>query len=66
MTVSCNLVGTHSIQRLVETVNDDRERTIIFNSIMNDIEHMAFHHKGNYALASIIGVMNNEILYEII
>lgn len=66
MTVACDNIGTHSMQRLVEIVCEDSEKIMIYNSICNDIERLAFHHKGNYVLLTIIGIMKGEILTLII
>ena len=62
MTVACDNVGTHAMQRLVEIVCEDAEKIVIYNSISNNIERLAFHHKGNYVLLTIIGVMKGELL----
>lgn len=66
VSVSCDSVGTHSMQRLVEIICEDAERIVIYNSISKDIERMAFHHKGNYVLLTIIGIMRGELLTLII
>jgi len=64
--VACDPVGTHSMQRLVEIVCEDSEKIVIVNSISKDVERLAFHHKGNYVLLTIIGIMRGEILSMII
>ena len=66
MTVACDPVGTHSLQRLVEIVCEDSEKIVIVNAISKDVERLAFHHKGNYVLLTIIGIMRGEILSMII
>lgn len=66
MAVACDSVGTHSMQRLVEIVCEDAEKIVILNSIERDIERLAFHHKGNYVLLTIIGIMRGEILTMIV
>lgn len=66
VTVACDSVGTHSMQRFVEIVCEDAEKILIFNAICKDVERLAFHHKGNYALLSIIGIMRGELLSLII
>jgi hypothetical protein len=50
------------MQRLVEIVCEEEEKLVIFNSIERDIERLAFHHKGNYVLLTIIGIMRGDIL----
>jgi len=64
--VACDSVGTHSMQRLVEIVCEDSEKIVIFNAICKDVERLAFHHKGNYVLLTIIGIMRGELLSLII
>ena len=59
-------MGTHSLQRFFETVCEDSEKIVIYNAISKDVERLAFHHKGNYVLLSIIGIMRGEILNMII
>ena len=54
------------MQRLVEIVCEDQEKQVIFNSIAHEIERLAFHHKGNYVLLTIIGVMRGELLNDIV
>ena len=60
VTVSCDEVGIHPMQRLVEMVNMKEEREVIFLSIQNDIVKMAFHPKANYVLILTIAVMKDE------
>jgi hypothetical protein len=48
--VACDDVGTHPMQRLVEMVNMEEEREVIFLAIRDQIVQMAFHPKGNYVL----------------
>lgn len=55
--VSCDEVGTHPMQRLVEMVNMEEEREVIFGAIKNDIVHLAFHPKGNYVLILAIQIL---------
>jgi len=66
VTVSCDVVGTHSMQRLVETVSKDDEKIVIYNAIAADVDRLAFHHKGNYVLLAIIGIVSGDILTMII
>ena len=66
MTVACDSVGTHSTQRLVEILCEESEKIVIFNAINKDVERLAFHHKGNYVLLTIIGIMRGEVLSMII
>ena len=54
------------MQRLVEIVCEDQEKNIIFSAIQNDIERLAFHHKGHYVLLTIISIMRGELLTKII
>jgi hypothetical protein len=58
--VSCDEVGTHPMQRLVEMVNMDEEREVIFNAIKNDIVQLAFHSKGNYVLILTIQMFKGQ------
>lgn len=58
--VSCDEVGTHPMQRLVEMVNMEEEREIIFSAIQNDIVHLAFHPKGNYVLILAIQILKDD------
>ena len=41
--VSCDEVGTHSIQRFVELINQDKEKKLIFETIQPEIVNLAFH-----------------------
>ena len=41
--VSCDKVGTHSMQRFVEIINRTEEKEIIFNAIKEEVVYMAFH-----------------------
>ncbi len=66
VSVACDSVGTHSMQRLVEIVCEDSEKIVIYNAICKDVERLAFHHKGNYVLLTIIGIMRGEVLNMII
>jgi len=50
------------MQRFVESVCEEAEKTVIFNSIINDVEYLAFHPKGNYVLLTIIGIMRGSLL----
>lgn len=64
--VSCDPVGTHSMQRLVEIVCEESEKTVIFNAIHSQIIDMAFHPKGNYVLLTILTIMKGDLLRYII
>lgn len=55
--VSCDNVGTHSMQRLVEIVCEENEKLVIFNSISEHIEEMARDRKGNYVLLAILNIL---------
>ena len=50
------------MQRLVEIVCEDAEKLVIFNSIVNDVERLAFHHKGNYVLLTLLSVLKGSVL----
>lgn len=50
ISLSCNDVGTHSMQRLFEIVTLKEEKEVIFEHIKDHIVDMAFHPKGNYVL----------------
>lgn len=52
--ISCDAMGTHSMQRLMEQVSEDEERMVIYNSIQHNVSHLAFHHKGNFVLLTIV------------
>lgn len=54
------------MQRLMEIVCEDSEKILIYNAICNDVERLAFHHKGNYVLLTILGIVRGEILTMII
>jgi hypothetical protein len=41
--VSCDDVGTHSMQRFVEMINRPEEKEVIFNAIKDDIANLALH-----------------------
>lgn len=43
ITISCDDVGTHSMQRFVEMINRAEEKEVIFNSIKQDIVTLALH-----------------------
>lgn len=60
--VSCDDVGTHPMQRLVEMVNQEEERQTIVDAIKDDIVELAFHPKGNYVLLAIIQILKPEKL----
>ncbi len=62
VTVSCDNIGTHSMQRLVEIVSEEPEKIVIYNAIQEDIERLAFHHKGNYVLLAVITVIKGQTL----
>lgn len=64
--VSCDNVGTHSMQRLVEIVCEESEKMVIFNSIAEHIEDMARHPKGNYVLLAILGILKKQELQFVI
>lgn len=66
VSVSCDEVGTHPMQRLVEMVNLDEERICIFQAIKGDIVNMAFHHKGNYVLLLTLQALRGEQLQYVI
>jgi len=67
VSVACDSVGTHSMQRLVEQVCEDSEKLVIFNSIVNDVERLAFHHKGNYVLLTLLSMLKGtELLTEVV
>jgi hypothetical protein len=38
------------MQRLIEMVNMEEEKEVIFEAIKEEIVKIAFHHKGNYVL----------------
>jgi hypothetical protein len=50
----------------MEIVCEDSEKILIYNAICNDVERLAFHHKGNYVLLTILGIMRGDILTKII
>ncbi len=54
------------MQRLIESIVEDSEKILIYNSICNDVERLAFHHKGNYVLLSLLGIVRGDILTMII
>lgn len=56
--VACDDTGTHPMQRLVEMINRDEERDIVFNSVKGQTEKMAFHPKGNYVLILILNILS--------
>lgn len=58
--VACDAVGTHPMQRLVEMINMEEEREIIFLSIREDIVKLAFHDKGNYVLFNTLNALQGE------
>ena len=66
VSVACDSAGTHSMQRLMEIVCEDSEKILIYNAICNDVERLAFHHKGNYVLLAIIGIVRGDMLTIII
>ena len=67
MVVACDSVGTHSMQRLVEQVCEDSEKLVIFNSIINEVERLAFHHKGNYVLLTLLSMLKGtDLLTEVV
>ena len=41
--VSCDDVGTHSMQRFVEMINRPEEKEVIFCSIKDDVVNLALH-----------------------
>ena len=48
------------MQRLVEMVNTEAEREILFDTVKNDIVELAYHPKGNYVLLLIIKALKGE------
>ena len=60
--VSCDDVGTHSMQRFVEIINREEEIEIIFKAIQGDIVNLAFHEQGNYVLLLLIGMLQGAML----
>lgn len=60
--VSCDDVGTHSMQRFVEMINRPEEKEVIFNSIKDDIVNLAHHPQGNYVLLLLFGILNGRML----
>eukprot|EP00347_Sterkiella_histriomuscorum_P024490 403330933 len=65
--VSCHVVGTHSMQRLLEIITLPEEKQVIFNAIHPQIETMALHVFGNYVLALAFSVLDQpqiEIIIE--
>ena len=48
------------MQRLVEMVNLEEERDVIFEAIKNDVPYLAFHPKGNYVLILAIQTLKGE------
>jgi Pumilio-family RNA binding repeat len=60
--VSCDDVGTHSMQRFVEIINREEEIEIIFKAIQGDIVNLAFHEQGNYVLLLLIGMLHGAML----
>lgn len=66
VTVSCDEVGTHPMQRLIEMINLDEERECVFHAIKGDIVNMAFHHKGNYVLLLTLQALRGEQLSYVI
>ncbi len=50
------------MQRLIEMVNLEEERNIIFNAINKHVLDLAYHTKGNYVILAIIQIMKPEQL----
>ncbi len=48
------------MQRLIETVCQEEEKKLIFQSIKNDIETLAYDAKGNYVLISIMTLLKDD------
>lgn len=55
--VSCSVVGTHSMQRLVEVLCQIDEKTLVYESLLEHIESLAFDPKGNYVLISVMQIL---------
>jgi hypothetical protein len=60
--VSCDDIGTHPMQRLVEMINMAEEREVIYQSIVNSVVQMAFHPKGNYVFLLVLSTVKIERL----
>ena len=48
------------MQRLIETVCQEEEKKLIFQSIKHDIETLAYDAKGNYVLISIMTLLKDD------
>jgi len=48
------------MQRLIETLCQDEEKKIVFQSIEPDIEILAYDSKGNYVLTSVMNLLKDE------
>ena len=62
MNVSCSNVGTHPMQRFVEMIHGEEEKSLLFNIIKNDIVNLAHHPKGNFVLLSTIQIVKGPML----
>ncbi len=58
--VACHTIGTHAMQRLIETLCQDEEKKIVYQSIETDIKILAYDSKGNYVLTSVMNLLKDE------
>lgn len=66
VSTACSEIGTHPMQRMLEMVSLEEERTIVYESIQPNIEQLSFHIKGNYVLISSLQVIPKQHLNQII
>ena len=66
--VSCDRVGTLSMQRLLENVCDEQEKQEVFECVYDKCQFLAQHQNGNYTLLAILSIPNQrqENLYVMI
>lgn len=57
--VSCNSIGTHSLQRLLDVICETSEKETVFESIKDQIDILALNPYGNFVLIKVMIILNS-------